>query len=46
MGKTTKIKSQDVSSEICKIKTGTYTGDGSIGQAITGVGFQPKAVEI
>ena len=26
----------------CNIKTGTYTGDGSTGQAITGVGFRPK----
>lgn len=33
-------------SNICRIKTGTYTGDGSTGQAITGVGFQPKYVKI
>ena len=30
----------------CRIKTGTYTGDGTTGQAITGVGFQPKYVKI
>ena len=30
----------------CKIKTGTYTGDGSTGQAITGIGFQPKKTSI
>jgi len=30
----------------CKIKVGTYTGDGSTGQAITGLGFQPKYVKI
>lgn len=30
----------------CKIKTGTYTGDGTEGQAITGVGFRPKYVRI
>lgn len=29
-----------------RIKTGTYTGDGTEGQAITGVGFQPKFVKI
>jgi len=28
------------------IRTGTYTGDGTISQAITGVGFQPKYVKI
>jgi len=27
---------------ICRIKTGSYTGDGSTSQAITGVGFSPK----
>jgi hypothetical protein len=31
---------------ICKIKTGTYTGDGTISQSITGVGFAPLAVYI
>ena len=30
----------------CRIKTGTYTGDGTTGQAITGVGFQLKYVYI
>ena len=30
----------------CSIKTGTYTGDGTVSQAITGVGFQPKVVMI
>lgn len=28
------------------IKTGTYTGDGTTSQGITGVGFQPKYVRI
>jgi len=28
------------------IRTGTYTGDGAVSQAITGVGFQPKYVRI
>lgn len=32
--------------EMCRIKTGSYTGDGSIDQGITGVGFQPKFVKI
>lgn len=31
---------------ICRIKTGTYTGDGAATQTITGVGFEPKAVLI
>lgn len=26
----------------CRIRTGTYTGDGGVAQAITGIGFQPK----
>ncbi|MFH2074243.1 MAG: hypothetical protein ABIJ57_02675 [Pseudomonadota bacterium] len=30
----------------CRIATGTYTGDGSTGQAITGVGFAPKYLKI
>jgi len=30
----------------CRIKLGTYTGDGSSAQAITGVGFTPKYVLI
>jgi len=29
-----------------RIATGTYTGNGAATQAITGVGFQPKRVEI
>lgn len=29
---------------IARIKTGTYTGDGTTSQAITGIGFQPKWV--
>jgi hypothetical protein len=33
-------------SEQCKIKTGTYTGDGTTAQAITGVGFRPKCLII
>lgn len=28
--------------DVCHIKTGTYTGDGAVSKAITGVGFQPK----
>jgi len=32
--------------QFCRIKTGTYTGDGSTSQAITGVGFRPKFVWI
>lgn len=31
---------------ITKIKTGTYTGDGTTSKAITGIGFQPKMVTI
>jgi len=34
------------SDAITKIKTGTYTGDGTTAKAITGVGFQPKVVWI
>lgn len=30
----------------CRIATGTYTGDGTLAQAITGVGFQPKVVMV
>lgn len=33
-------------SGLCRIKTGTYTGDGTTSQAITGVGFAPKFVMI
>lgn len=32
----------DLATGGAQIATGTYTGDGSTGQAITGVGFQPK----
>lgn len=28
----------------CRIKTGNYTGDGGVSNAIAGVGFQPKVV--
>jgi len=31
---------------ISKIKTGTYTGDGTLSQAITGIGFLPKVLII
>ena len=31
---------------LCRIYTGTYTGDGATSKAITGVGFAPKFVEI
>lgn len=31
---------------VCRIKTGTYTGDGTEGQAIAGVGFRPKYIKI
>lgn len=31
---------------ICRIKTGSYTGDGATSKAITGVGFKPKYVKI
>lgn len=34
------------SGTIARIKTGTYTGDGAATKAITGVGFQPKHLEI
>ena len=30
--------------ERCRIKTGTYTGDGTLDQYITGIGFRPKFV--
>lgn len=29
-----------------RIKTGTYTGDGTVSLAITGIGFQPKYLKI
>lgn len=31
---------------VCRIKLGTYTGDGATSLAITGVGFAPKYVRI
>lgn len=31
---------------VCVVKVGTYTGDGTTSQGITGVGFQPKIVII
>ncbi len=40
------MQSQLGRSDLCRIKTGTYTGDGTEGQAITGVGFTPKYVKI
>jgi len=33
-----------LNSRYCRIATGTYTGDGALSKAITGVGFQPKYV--
>lgn len=30
----------------CRITTGQYTGDGTLAQAITGVGFAPKAIMV
>lgn len=35
-----------LSEQICRIKTGTYTGNGSTDQDITGVGFDPLFVAI
>lgn len=35
-----------IPSQAARIATGTYTGDGTTSQAITGVGFQPKFVFI
>jgi len=42
------LVSMDFPANMCRIKTGTYTGDGEggAGQAITGVGFAPKYVKI
>ena len=31
---------------VCRIATGTYTGDGSTSQGVTGVGFAPKYLKI
>lgn len=33
-------------SNVCFMRTGSYTGDGSTGQAITGLGFAPKYVKV
>jgi hypothetical protein len=41
-----KKKGQIGNLPFAKIDTGSYTGDGSTGQAITGLGFQPKFVII
>lgn len=35
-----------VDSAVVSMKTGTYTGDGTTSQSITGIGFQPKYVRI
>ena len=32
--------------KILKLKTGTYTGDGTLSKAITGVGFKPIVLNI
>lgn len=32
--------------QICRIKTGQYTGDDTVSQSIIGIGFRPKRVEI
>lgn len=44
MGEFTKERA--IAELFCRIKTGEYTGDGSTSQAITGIGFRPKAVFI
>ena len=36
----------DLDSRLDKVKTGTYSGDGTTSQAITGVGFQPIYLKI
>lgn len=36
----------DNTAGVCLIKTGTYTGDGSTSQGITGIGFRPKYIKI
>ena len=39
--------SQDgLPADTCRIKNGTYSGDGGTGQAVTGLGFSPQAVWI
>lgn len=35
-----------LSEGVCRLKSGTYTGDGTVDQDITGVGFDPKFVWI
>lgn len=30
----------------CRIATGQYTGDSTVAQAITGIGFRPKVVDV
>ena len=35
-----------LSEGVCRLKVGTYDGDGEVSQAITGVGFAPKYVKI
>ena len=45
-GGTDALTLTSIDSLACRIKTGQYTGDGSTGQAITGIGFQPKYVII
>lgn len=37
---------RDSRADNCRIATGSYTGDGTTGKAITGVGFRPKYVKI
>ena len=32
--------------QVCLIATGTYTGDGGVAQAITGIGFAPKVAVV
>ena len=36
----------DVIAGMCRIATGSYTGNGTLSQAITGLGFQPKWIDI
>jgi hypothetical protein len=43
---TTRVVTPAGLTDFARIKTGTYTGDGSTSQAITGIGFQPKYVQI
>jgi len=41
-GSSYKVKTKNVGAT----KTGTYTGDGTESQAVTGVGFEPRAIFI